>query len=142
MVENQAKDANSPEKRRLFDHEINKFNRDCIFVYTEDDPGSDGARHEYLVHAYTQPVEGEAGHITEACRIRFQNGSLKDVGTNGITDEALLAIVLDRLRSFNEGRFRCRQNSLAITHLEEALHWLEARSKERSRRGVFGERQV
>lgn len=46
-----------------------------------------------------------------------------------------------RLRALNEGAFRCRENSLAITHLEEALHWLEARTKARVAQGVEGTNQ-
>jgi hypothetical protein len=73
--------------------------------------------------------------------LNFQNGGLKEVGANGITDQALLAIVLDRLRSFNDGQFRCRENSVAITKIEEALMWMEKRANDRSRRGVEGERK-
>jgi hypothetical protein len=57
---------------------------------------------------------------------------------NGVTDEALLAVVVDRLRSFQGGEFRCRESAIAITKLEEALHWLDARSKDRKARAVEG----
>jgi hypothetical protein len=36
------------------------------------------------------------------------------------------------------GKFRCRENAIAITKLEEALHWLYARRTEREKRGVQG----
>lgn len=77
----------------------------------------------------------------KSVEISFQNGGLKEVGPNGITDQALLAIVLDRLRSFNDGQFRCRENSLAITEIEIALMWMEKRGNDRARRGVEGERK-
>lgn len=41
----------------------------------------------------------------------------------------------------NGGKFRCRENALAITHLEEAGHWLEHRQREREARGVEGTHQ-
>lgn len=48
-------------------------------------------------------------------------------GLNGISDEALIAIVIDRLIGFNSGPYRSRDNSLAITKLEEALIWMQKR---------------
>lgn len=59
-------------------------------------------------------------------RIDFQAGDPKDVGRNGITEEAVLAILIDRLRCKQESG-ASRQNEKALTHLEEALHWLLAR---------------
>ncbi len=57
-------------------------------------------------------------------------------GPNGITHEALLEVVLDRLRAFQKGKCSCRENALAITHLETALLWLQQRARDRIRRGV------
>lgn len=48
----------------------------------------------------------------------------------GLTPEALLAIVLDRFYAEQrEGALRCRETSYAITHLEEALMWRRARQE-------------
>lgn len=63
--------------------------------------------------------------------LEFQNGPVRDVGVNGITHEALIAVILDRLRAFQTGGFKCRENSLAITKLEEALMWLHKRTQNR-----------
>ena len=57
---------------------------------------------------------------------------------NGITHEALLAVVADRLRSFQKGPYSCKANECALTHIEEAQHWLQQRTLERMRRGVEG----
>ena len=35
-------------------------------------------------------------------------------------------------------KFPCRENAMAITKLDEALMWLEARTKNRITRGVEG----
>lgn len=74
--------------------------------------------------------------------IRWQDGPLGRDGDriepNGAFVETLIAIVVDRLEFYNSGQFRCRENSLAITHLEEALHWLQARTQRREREGVEG----
>jgi hypothetical protein len=70
----------------------------------------------------------------------FQNGpiSVDGNGVNGVTHEALLAIVADRLRSFQKGQYSCKANACALTHIEEAMHWLQQRTIERMRRGVEG----
>ena len=128
--------------RQLFDHKNNKFNRECVDVFTVDDGAVDGANHHYRIEVYDRyNGKAEAG-IKGFCDVRFQNGGLKEVGANGITDQALLAIVLDRLRGFNEGQFRCRENSIMITKLEEALMWGAKRADDRSRRNVEGERKA
>lgn len=70
--------------------------------------------------------------------LNFQNGPIGEVGVNGITNEALLAIVLDRLSYYQSGQYKCRENALAITKIEEALLWLHSRTLERLQRGVEG----
>lgn len=129
--------------RPLYDHKNNKFNRECIEVKTADERASDAAHHKYVIEVYGDPSGGVQPQwaILHTVELQFQNGGLKEVGPNGITDQALLAVVLDRIRSFNEGQFRCRENSIVITKLEEALLWMEKRSNDRARRGVEGERK-
>ena len=64
---------------------------------------------------------------------------------NGAFVETVIAAVIQRIQFYNicsEGKFRCRENSLAITHLEEALHWLQARTADRTARGVEGLHEV
>lgn len=56
----------------------------------------------------------------------------------GLQSEQLLLILIDRHKKLNE-RFPSREGALAITKMEEALHWLEARVKERVNRGVMGD---
>jgi hypothetical protein len=73
---------------------------------------------------------------TAASAIRFQNGPIKEVGVNGITQEALLAIVMDRLRSFQAGPYACRENAVALTYIETAQMWLQKRTRDRLARGV------
>jgi hypothetical protein len=68
----------------------------------------------------------------------FQNGPIAESGPNGISNEVLLAIVIDRLECFQKGQFACRENALALTKLQEAVHWLHHRTRERLARGVEG----
>jgi len=74
--------------------------------------------------------------------ICFQKGPLKEHGVNGIHNEDLISIVIDVLESYQDSPFRCRENALAITKLDEALHWLRHRTNERVARGVEGTSQV
>lgn len=100
-----------------------------------DDPGAGGASHEYIIRpkcGYNEPTPDDYGTVS------FQNGAIKEFGRNGLTDESLIAIVVDRLRCFQSGPFSCRENALALTKLEEAMHWMNARTKDRVSRGVEG----
>ena len=47
-------------------------------------------------------------------------------------------MLIDRLRGFQAGPFGCRENALALTKLEEAMHWLHHRTRGRMARGVEG----
>lgn len=70
--------------------------------------------------------------------IDFQEGPIKEVGINGVMNEDLIAMVITRLEHFNQTEFRCKENSMAITKLEEALLWLRKRTIGREKRGVEG----
>ena len=97
-----------------------------------DDKAEGGASHNYTIHYDT------GGGYMGANGIQFQKGAIKEVGHNGITDEALLSILIDRLRGFQSGPFSCRENALALTKLEEGMHWLNERTRDRVKRGVEG----
>lgn len=85
-----------------------------------------------------------AGGITTAVglSVRWQDGPLgrgaERTEPNGAFVETVIAVAIDRLEYYNAGRFRCRENSLAITKLEEALHWLNHRTADREAREVEG----
>ncbi len=77
--------------------------------------------------------------------VNWQNGPLAVDGVrhepNGAFVETIIQVAADRLRYYQTasgGKFACRQNALAITKLEEALHWLNDRTREREMRGVEG----
>lgn len=76
------------------------------------------------------------------CEISFQEGPVRECGVNGIHNEDLLNIVLERLSGFQRSKFRCRENAVAITKIEEALMWLRKRTDGRERRGVEGTSEV
>lgn len=78
--------------------------------------------------------------------IQWQDGPLAVDGErsepNGAFVEDVIAAALGRLEYYNSTQFRCRENSLAITKLEEALHWLDHRTRDREARGVEGTHEL
>lgn len=89
-----------------------------------------GVSHAYLIK--------DKADAEEYARVLFQEGPIKEHGVNGCHHEDLIAIVLDRLYQFQSGDFACRENALAITKLEEAMHWFNHRTQNRVKRGVEG----
>ena len=123
--------------RELTSHKVNGLN-ECIQVQVIDEQGSGNACHEYRICGVQGPLDH---HPIPTIDIRFQNGPLAEVGANGVSQEALLAVVEDRLKGFQSGRFACRENELALTHIQQAMHWLHHRTRERMQRGVEGTHQ-
>lgn len=124
--------------RELTSHKVNGLN-ECIEVVALDSPGSGGANHQYEIRGVKGPLDH---HPIPTIPIRFQNGPIAEVGANGISNEALLAIVIDRLECFQRGQYTCRENALALTKAQEAMHWLKHRTLERTARGVEGTHKV
>lgn len=54
---------------------------------------------------------------------------------NGTTNEEVLAMLINRLQ-FLGNKLPSRENALAVTKCQEALMWLEQRTKDRTTRGV------
>ena len=135
--------------RELNDHKVNPAN-DTLTIAAVDEPGSGGANHAYFISGAdfdrnpgsATALEYAKDTDTEGCVVLFQNGPIAEAGVNGVTHEALLAIVADRLRSFQKGPYSCKANACALTHIEEAMHWLQQRTIERMRRGVEGTHTV
>lgn len=86
--------------------------------------------HDPFVNLYGAPGR----HST----VLFQDGAPGVTGVNGISHEALLAVLIDRLRAFQAGPFACVENDAALSRLEEALEWLHHRTRARLERGVEG----
>lgn len=121
--------------RTVDDHKINPAN-DRLTITVTDEPGAGGANHRYEISGFD--AAPPAASYEDTIEIAFQNGPIAEAGVNGVTQEVLLAIVADRLRSFQSGPYSCRENALALTKIEEAMHWLQQRTLARMRRGVEG----
>lgn len=116
--------------RVLTGHQVNPANKE-LKIQVMDEPGPGGAHHQYLI---TMP--------RRAYRVDFQNGPIKEAGVNGITHEALLAILIDRLECFQAGEYANDYNAAALKHLQLAQRELFDRTREREARGVEGTHNV
>jgi hypothetical protein len=61
---------------------------------------------------------------------------------NGAFVETVIDAARQRIEFYQQGKFKCRENALAITKLEEALHWLHARTEKREVAGVEGTHKI
>lgn len=86
---------------------------------------------EYLEHVTTDTIDG----------MIFQHGGIPDNGVNGVTNEALLAIVADRLECFEAGPFPSAYNAQAAELVRGALWVLHQRTRDREACGVEGREQ-
>ena len=121
--------------REITSHRVNGLN-EALAINVLDQPGQGNACHEYQIIRDTHN-NGEYDQV-ELCNIKFQDGPILEAGVNGISGEALLAIVEDRLIGFQSGQFACRENAVALTKIQEAMMWLQKRTRDRMARGVEG----
>lgn len=99
-----------------------------------DEKGNGNANHVYQIDLNT--VEDGCDMVSY---ISFQNGARKlEDSIHGVLDTDLLEIVRDRLIGFQSGEFATRDNAIALTHIEEALMWLNRRVEDRIEREVLG----
>jgi hypothetical protein len=127
--------------RAITSHRVNLAN-DKINITVTDEPGAGGANHRYEITGFETgtnvSASSEGPEPKSKAVLLFQNGPIGESGVNGITQEVLLAIIIDRLESFQKGQFACRENAVALTHLETAKLWLFKRTLDRMARGVEG----
>lgn len=76
-------------------------------------------------------------HDKNSISFTMQNQPIQELGVNGCQVDELIGAAKVILEGLNK-KFPCRQNALAITKLEEAMHWLTDRRNDREKRGVEG----
>ncbi|MBC1499390.1 hypothetical protein HB943_02155 [Listeria weihenstephanensis] len=74
-------------------------------------------------------------------QVKWQEGVLTENGVNGAQINDVLHVALERLQELNK-QYPCRENSIAITKLEEAVMWQNKRTTDRIARGVEGTYQT
>ena len=117
--------------REITTHRCGRGMDKQVFMRREwDEPGAGGACHEYSI----QVGDSKQSEVV----IRFQKGPVAETGPNGLSCESLLAVVLDRLESFQNGPYPCSENAQALTRVRDAMYSLQNRTLERARRSVEG----
>lgn len=114
-------------------------------VFAVDEPGNGNASHVYAIYPVSNTLEYSSNEDKDdaMCLITFQNGARKlPESTHGVLDSDLLEIVRDRLKGFQSGEFATRENAIALTHIEEALLWMNKRVEDRIERNVLGTNNV
>ena len=78
--------------------------------------------------------------------IVWQNGPLgrgeDRVPPNGAFVESVIQAAIKRLEFYQNSKFKCRENAIALTHLETALLWLNKRTQDREQRLVEGTHNI
>lgn len=127
---------------KIVDHRDGFWLNDAIEI-ERDEPDTEkggNASHRYDIVRVTPSGLGPISPTRKIVgTLQFQQGPRDDPRSiEGLTDGALVAVLLDRYRGFQSGPFACRENAIIITHLEEALMWMQKRARDRAARGVLG----
>jgi hypothetical protein len=88
------------------------------------DDAKDGTHHVYSV---TQLSPAGAATPVELLHIKFQQGPVSEAGVNGVTDEAVIQLLIDHINGFQSGKYASEANAQAVNHLQGALGWLRSR---------------
>lgn len=97
-------------------------NLDDVFAVDQPGPGNACYKYRILKHDSDEDV----------ATIQFQCGPRNaEDSVHGVQDADLLEIVRDRFKGFQSGEFSSRENACALTHIEEALMWLNRRLEDR-----------
>lgn len=121
-------------------HRAGDLCNDGITVEALDTPGNGGAHHLYGI-SWADAAASVRSPRRHQVVLPFQDGPVSEVGVNGVSNEALLAVVIDRLKAFQAGPYDCRENLIALTKLQEGMRWLHQRTRARMERGVEGKQE-
>ncbi len=118
------------------------LNSSLRIVADSRDPNAGNASHHYRIMASNPKglIVTDSRPISKS--IDFQHGPVKEKGINGVSMEALLVIIKDRLEGFQTSAFACSENEQALNHVNTALRVLNERTKTRIAQNVEGESKV
>lgn len=137
MAQLSAEQLEQMKARRLVNHEVNDCNR-ALLVEAVGSPGPGGAPTIYGIWwAGREGLPPAFENEPPGFEVRFHTGPM-DRGVNGITNEVLLAILEDRIASFQSGEFACDENAKALEAVRQAQQWLQIRTQRRIAQGVEG----
>lgn len=91
--------------------------------------------------SFGKDVEGQLYQVLGGgvqLHVEFQDGPAQEVGVNGLTNEAMISILIHRLTVLNRAPWQHFENVVAINGLRAAEAALNRRTAERVKRGVEG----
>jgi hypothetical protein len=99
----------------------------------------DGSMHYHLFEERIRPHNFiYVRHDVNSLAFTIQNGPIKEVGKNGCQVEDVMAVAKHIVEELNK-KFPCRENSMVITKLDEAIMWSKKRTADRQARNVEGQ---
>lgn len=125
--------------RQISTHKVNGCNEAIGLTADDRDENNGNTSHCYTVRWW----ESAYGvNKDEELVLQFQRGPIKEAGVNGITNEVLLAILIDRLKGFQTSQWYCDENQQALLGLMRARDAMFARTAKRTERGVEGTHEL
>lgn len=106
---------------------------DCV------DPAT-GLPRRYIItgfNASNNPALQDGDKPTQLAII-LQNGTIPENGLNGVTAEDLLKVVREIFTCYQESKFACEENAVALAHIDGALAAQAERQARREAEGVEG----
>ena len=100
-------------------------------------PSAGGANIVYDIVVKDVPYQ----YINPSVKLKFQDGNPNEC-INGISNEALLAVLIDRLSSFQSGKFACTENQVALEGCLSAMGALKSRTASRVEKGIEGTQEI
>lgn len=98
----------------------------------------DGSMHYHLFERDIRPHNFiYVRHDVNSLAFTIQNGPIKEVGKNGCQVTDIIAVAKHMIEELNK-KHPCRENSMTVTKLDEALMWQKKRTEDRTARGVEG----
>lgn len=120
--------------RELTEHQINDCNRHIKIIATDYGDGEFCKQVGYQIIvpdksrnlAYDESKENKP----DSFDIFFQNGSTANYGYNGLTLEALCAIMIDRFKYYQTTEYKTDDNQKCIEKLEEIIQLQKDRGED------------
>jgi hypothetical protein len=96
-----------------------------------------GTETVYIEEKGWPQVHGQESSV----KFTIQSGPIKEFGVNGCQIDSVIEWAKIKIEEFNKA-FPCRENSIIITKLDEALLWSMKRKVDREKRNVEGLNKV
>lgn len=125
---------------QITSHEVEGAASNLTIVVGDEPAQPGGANHVYRIDGFVGKFEN--GDHQVGLDVLFQNGPIPSHGNNGVTIEALLAVIAHRLEGFQAGQFASQDNEDALLGVKNALEALQRRTRNRIARQVEGTYQA